>query len=217
MSKQTMGLAIIGADLTIKGEIRNGERVEVLGLIDGTVSAKHVIVRPGGRILGTLMADNADIDGEVHGRLLVRQLLQIGSTGRVNGDVRYGKIAMQSGADLTADVRNVPPEIAGDLNLVVKRGGSVTVTTEDLTAIDPDSPATSLVFAVSRATGGFVARSEATSTPIERFTQPDLVRNGVVFNHDGSPAKTASFDVVVTDQLGATSGPAKTVHVAVLG
>jgi cytoskeletal protein CcmA (bactofilin family) len=212
---KTRGQAVIGADMFIKGDLRNGKHIDVLGIVDGSISAERVVVHKGGRVLGTLIADNAQIDGEVNGHVLVRQLIEIGSTGTVRGDVRYGKIAMQIGAELAADVRNVPPDIAGDLNLAVKRGQSARITTEDLTAIDPDSPARSLVFAVSRATNGFVARTASASTAIDSFTQVDLASNTVMFVHDGSVGSTASFDVVVTDNEGASSGPAKTVHVAV--
>jgi hypothetical protein len=111
----------------------------------------------------------------------------------------------------------VPPAIAGDLNLAVKRGQSVRITTEDLTAIDPDSPIQSLIFAVSRPLNGFVARATAGAIPVDRFTQSELQSNSMVFVHDGTVGRAASFDVVVTDQTGASSGPAQTVHVAVFG
>jgi cytoskeletal protein CcmA (bactofilin family) len=209
------GLAIIGPDLVITGEVRNGGHVEIHGRIDGSIAASHVQVHRSGVVLGSLNANSAEIDGQAQGQLLVRQLLQIGSSGRVQGDVRYGQLAMQAGAELSADVRNVPPEIAGDLNLTVKRGQSVLITTDDLNAIDPDSPQASLVFAVSRPVGGFVARAQALATPIDRFALPELRGYGVVFVHDGSTVAIASFDITVSDQTGATSGAAKTVHVAV--
>ncbi len=211
----TKAPAVIGADLVITGEVRNGGSVEVLGRIDGSLAAEHVIVHRGGQIFGALNAGSAEVDGVVQGQLLVRRLLQIGSSGQINGDVRYGQIAMQSGAELSADVRNVPPGIAGDLQLTVKRGQFARISTDDLTAIDPDSPAASLVFAVSRPVNGFVARVSAQTTPIDRFTQPELLNSSIVFVHDGSGAAVASFDVTVTDNAGASSGPAKTVHVAV--
>jgi cytoskeletal protein CcmA (bactofilin family) len=212
---KTRGQAVIGADMFIKGDLRNGKHIDVLGLVDGSISADRVVVHKGGRIYGTLIADNAQVDGEVQGHVLVRQLIEIGSTGSVRGDVRYGKIAMQIGAELSADVRNVPPEIAGDLNLAVKRGQSARITTGDLTVVDPDSSAAQLKFAVSRAINGFVARTSAATTPVDSFSEADLESNTVMFVHDGSVGSAASFDVVVTDQTGGTSGSPKTVHVAV--
>ena len=45
---------------------------------------------------------------------------------------------MEMGADLSAELRNVPPRLSGDLDITVRRGKSVVVTTEDITTIDPD-------------------------------------------------------------------------------
>lgn len=206
--------ALIGPDLFIQGDVRNGDEVLIQGYLEGSLSARHVIVQPGGRVYGTLVADSAMVEGEVQGNVLVRQLIQIASTGAVRGDVRYGRIAMQAGAELSADVRNVPPAIAGDLSLTVQRGGSVRVTEEDLTAIDPDSPAQSLVYAVSANANGHVARTADPSTSIGHFTQAELRDGGILFVHDGSGGTTVSFDVSVTDDAGASSG-VKTVSVVV--
>ena len=208
---------MIGADLFIKGEVRNGREVHVQGLIDGALTAEHVVVFPGGRLFGTLVADSAEINGELQGHVLVRKLIRIGATGAVRGDVRYGSIVMDPGAELSADMRNVPPAIAGDLNLAVKRGQAARITTEDLTAIDPDSPVQSLVFAVSGLVKGFVALGNAAATPVARFTQADLQSNAMFFVHDGSAGETASFDVIVTDDAGASSSNPQTVNVAVFG
>jgi cytoskeletal protein CcmA (bactofilin family) len=207
--------AVIGPDLFIKGDVRNGDEVVVLGFIEGSLTAQHVIVRNGGRIHGSMVANSAEIEGEVQGDILVRQLIQISSTGSVRGEVHYGRLTMQAGAELSADMRNVPPAIAGDLNLTVKRGQLVRITPEDLIAIDPDSPAQALVFAVSKPLNGFVARASASSMAVEQFSQSELLASSIVFVHDGAAGPTASFDVVVTDDAGATSGAAQTVHVAV--
>ena len=112
-------------------------------------------------------------------------------------------------------MRNVPPTIAGDLDLTVAKGRSVTVTPEDLHAVDPDDEATDLTFTVSKATNGFVTLSEGPARPVITFTQADLQRGRVLFMHDGTDTKTASFDVVVADHAGATSGAPQTVKVHV--
>jgi cytoskeletal protein CcmA (bactofilin family) len=216
MSIKPTGAAIVAEDLIIKGEIRNGGNIEVRGYIEGTVSAEHVTIVEGGRLIGTLNANSADVSGLLQGKVTVRQLINIGSTGVVNGDVKYGRLAMASGADLSADVRNVPPEIAGDFHLVVRRGRSVPITTSDLTAFDPDDSAEQLTYSVSRATSGFVSRASAPARPIDRFTQAELQGGSMLFVHDGSSGADAGFDVEVADHTGASSGPARTVTVAVV-
>src|SRR4029079_3014039 len=117
----------------------------------------------------------------------------------------------------SAEARNVPPAIAGDLDLTVVKGRSVPVTLDDLNAVDPDDAAQDLIFAVSTATTGFIPLSSAPAKPVAKFTQADLQGGRVLFKHDGTDTKMASFDVVVADHAGATSGAPQTVKVHVRG
>jgi cytoskeletal protein CcmA (bactofilin family) len=197
---------IIAEDMVVRGDIKNGGLVEVRGYVEGSVAAERLLVHQSGRVYGTVRADNADVNG---------RLINIGKSGAVAGDVRYGQLALAAGGDLDANVRNVPPEISGDLNLTVRRGQTVRVTTIDLSAVDPDSSASSLTFAIANAKGGHVARTTAPKTAVTSFTQVDLEGGTVLFAHDGSAGSSASFDVTVTDQAGATSGTAKAVSVTV--
>jgi cytoskeletal protein CcmA (bactofilin family) len=206
---------IIAEDMTIRGDIRNGGLVEVRGYVEGSVTADRLLVHESGRVYGTVKAENADVNGRLQGTVLIRHLIKIGETGAVRGDVRYGQLSLAGGGDLDANVRNVPPEIAGDLNLTVRRGHAVRVTTADLSAIDPDSAAASLTFSVTNVRGGHVAKAAAPMMPLATFNQVELEAGTIVFRHDGSAGSDASFDVVVADQAGATSGSAKTVTVTV--
>jgi hypothetical protein len=122
---------------------------------------------------------------------------------------------MEMGGNLSAEVRNVPPTISGDLDLSVDKGKAVRITLQDLAALDPDDAAQHLTFTVSRAKNGFVTLATDPARPVSTFTQADLERGSVLFRHDGTDAAQASFDVVVADRAGATSGAAQTVKVAV--
>jgi cytoskeletal protein CcmA (bactofilin family) len=206
---------IIAEDMTIRGDIRNGGLVEVRGYVEGSVTADRLLVHETGRVYGTVKAENADVNGRLQGTVMIRHLINIGNTGAVRGDVRYGKLALAGGGDLDANVRNVPPEISGDLNLTVRRGHNVRVTTADLSAVDPDSAAASLAFTVSNTRGGHLARAQAPRQPITQFTQVELEAASILFVHDGAADPTAGFDVLVADQTGATSGAPKSVTVTV--
>jgi cytoskeletal protein CcmA (bactofilin family) len=213
----TQGVAIISDDTVLKGRIAQCKLLEVHGYVEGEVFAERLVVHPGGRVFGTVKVDNAVVNGTLQGNITVRHLIGIGVTGSVVGQVQYGRIALESGAELSADLRNVPPEISGDLDLVVRRGRAVRITTMDLTAVDPDDRPTDLSFSISNATNGFVALNGALRTAIDTFTQADLERGNVMFAHQGDASTaTASFDVIVADSSGATSGAARTVKVAVL-
>lgn len=216
MSNPT-GNSVIMPDTVIEGDIVGRGPVTVSGRVQGSVSAQSVKVSPSGEIYGSLKAESADVEGAVQGQVAIQGLIRIGPTGSVNGRVQYGRIAMESGASLDATLRNVPPHLGGDFQLEVARGGSVKITTWDLTAFDPDDAAKSLTYSVTNPVNGYVALAASPVTPIASFTQADLEAGVVVFTQDGAAAATASFDTIVTDSSGATSGEPRRVTVTVKG
>lgn len=213
--EDTSRVLIIREDTYLKGEIRNAGRIEVYGYLEGDVAGDLVIVHPGGRCFGRLKVDTADIRGALQGDIIVRQLITIRGTGEVVGNVKYGKLAMELGGQLTAEMRNIPPSISGDLDMSVDKGKAVRITLQDLSAFDPDDNAAQLTFTVSQVRNGFVVLATDPVRPVETFTQADLEQGAVLFHHDGTDEPRASFAVVVADRAGATSGAAQTVNVAV--
>jgi cytoskeletal protein CcmA (bactofilin family) len=207
---------VIGNDLVVKGEIRSLGRVEVHGFVEGKVSCDHLLIHPGGRVLGTIETGNADINGTMQGRARVRNTIAIGSTGKVSGDVRYGNITLSDGGELLGDLRNIPPELEGDFQIVVRKGRSVALTTADITAFDPDNAASELNFRVASPSQGHIARAASPAVAIDSFTQAELEAGGILFVHDGASGGDGSFDVRVFDGSGADSGAARTVTVAVV-
>ena len=209
------GVLIISEDTVLKGQIKNCKRMEVYGYVEGELATESLIVHQGGRLYGKINADTAEIQGTMQGEVRVQQLITIRASGVVSGNVKYGRLAMEEGAELTAKVRNVPPSVGGDLDIAVNKGRSVRITLDDLSALDPDDKATDLKFTVSNTRNGFVALAASPATPVINFTQADLESGRVLFAHDGTETSTANFDVVVADLAGATSGQPQTVKVAV--
>lgn len=208
--------SIIGPDLVVKGDIRNGGSIEVRGYVEGSIATDHLVVHNGGRVFGTVRANAVDVNGTMQGTVAVKNLINIGPSGEVSGDVRYGRLALATGGSLEADVRNVPPELAGDFELTVRRGRSVRITPADLTAVDPDNTSAELTYAVSNANSGAIVLGSAPSAAVASFTDADIRQGAVFFAHDGSSGANASFDVQVADKSGATSGAARTVTVRVV-
>ncbi|HEY1243427.1 MAG TPA: cadherin-like domain-containing protein [Hyphomicrobiaceae bacterium] len=213
------GVLIVTEDTVIRGvrELRNCRQLEVFGYLEGDVAAKSVLVHPKGRLFGKLKSDNAEIHGTLQGDVVVKHLIDIRSSGNVSGNIQYGKLALEVGGNLSAEVRNIPPTIAGDLQLEVAKGGSVPITLQDLNALDPDDNAKDLKFAVSNARNGYVVLASAPRRSVTGFTQADLEAGHVAFVHNGRGMEQASFDIVVADRSGATSGAPQTVKVAVRG
>jgi cytoskeletal protein CcmA (bactofilin family) len=211
------GVLIIGQDAVLKGEVKSGSRIEIWGYVEGGVTASGVIVHEGGKLFGSLNSENAEIRGQIQGDVRVQQLIEIKRTGQASGKIKYGRLSMEEGGELTAHVRNIPPTLSGDLDLTVPKAGAVRITTADLNALDPDDKPENLTFHVSNASGGYVALSSDPARPVDAFSQANLESGIVYFAHDGSSADTAHFDVEVSDISGATSGAPQTVNVAVRG
>jgi cytoskeletal protein CcmA (bactofilin family) len=206
---------IIREDTYLKGAIRNGGRIEVFGYVEGEIAGDLLVVQPGGRCFGRVKVESAEVHGVLQGDVVVRQLISVRGTGEVIGNVKYGRLAMEMGGTLTAEMRNIPPSITGDLDMSVDKGRAVRITLQDLSALDPDDAAEHLTFTVSQVMNGFVSLADDPARPIGGFTQADLEQGSVLFRHDGTDGPLASFAVVVADRAGATSGSAQTVKVAV--
>ena len=206
---------VVHKDTAIRGAIRNCQLIEIYGYVEGEIAAQNLVIREGGKVFGRIRAEAAEVHGILQGNAFVKNLMTIGRVGSVTGNVQYGQLAMELGAELSADVRNVPPAIFGDLDLTVARGQAVRITVADLTAVDPDDGAASLTYTVSAPANGFVEMADAPNVAVITFTQADLEGNKVSFRHDGSMQTVASFNVIVTDHAGASSGAPATVHVTV--
>ena len=119
------------------------------------------------------------------------------------------------GGNLSAEVRNIPPSLAGDMQIEVSKGGSVPITLQDLSALDPDDSAKDLRFSICNVRNGYLSLASAPRRSVTSFTQADLETGQVSFVHDGRGSGPAAFDIVVADRSGGTSGAPQTVRVAV--
>lgn len=78
-----------------------GFRVD--GEIEGDVKTQgKVVIGASGKIKGTLTCDNADIEGEFIGKLIVKEILSLRSTAKIDGEVFIGKLAVEPGASFNA-------------------------------------------------------------------------------------------------------------------
>jgi hypothetical protein len=119
--------------------------------------------------------------------------------------------AIGGAAIVTAAVNpvNDAPVIGGDLTITVGEGGSVVLTTADLSATDPDNTDAQLVFTVTGTSHGAVLLNGAAATS---FTQDDLVNGRVAFQHDGGEAD-GSLTASLTDGIAAPVTAAVSVTV----
>jgi cytoskeletal protein CcmA (bactofilin family) len=76
----------------------------VEGRVEASMDARLVQISESGALHGTIGVDLAEIRGRFEGELTVRKQLTIHPGGKVSGKVRYGKIVVEDGGELSGDV-----------------------------------------------------------------------------------------------------------------
>ncbi|HEX8365048.1 MAG TPA: polymer-forming cytoskeletal protein [Allosphingosinicella sp.] len=92
-------VSVIGADMTISGDVRTGEELRVDGRIEGNVACASLELGEGGAIEGDVAADSVRLSGTVRGRVAARSVT-VEAAGRVHGDVSYDSLTVAAGARL---------------------------------------------------------------------------------------------------------------------
>jgi cytoskeletal protein CcmA (bactofilin family) len=60
-----------------------------------------------GTLKGTALIDVAEVHGDFSGELTARTRLVVHGTGRVSGKIRYGKLIVAEGGELSGDVKRI--------------------------------------------------------------------------------------------------------------
>lgn len=97
---------IVGPDVKLKGaEIQDCDTLVVEGRVEATMDSRVIQIAEKGSFSGKVGIDVAEIRGRFEGELTARQQLVIHSTGRVSGTIRYGKIVIEEGGEVSGDVK----------------------------------------------------------------------------------------------------------------
>jgi cytoskeletal protein CcmA (bactofilin family) len=95
----------VGPNIKLKGvEITDCDTLVVEGSVQASMDSRVMQIAEGGSFSGSAQIDHAEIRGEFEGELTARHKLTLFSTARVKGQIRYGKLVMEEGAQLTGDV-----------------------------------------------------------------------------------------------------------------
>ena len=99
---------IVGPDVKLKGaEILDCDTLVVEGRVEATMDSRVIRIAENGAYEGTVGIDVAEIHGRFEGELTARQQLIIHATGRVSGKIRYGKILIEEGGEISGDVQSL--------------------------------------------------------------------------------------------------------------
>jgi cytoskeletal protein CcmA (bactofilin family) len=95
----------VGPNIKLKGvEITDCDTLVVEGSVEATMDSRVIQISERGAFKGSAEIDVAEIRGLFDGNLTARQRLVIYSTGKVTGKVRYGKVIIEEGGQLSGEV-----------------------------------------------------------------------------------------------------------------
>ncbi|QJW85841.1 polymer-forming cytoskeletal protein [Ramlibacter terrae] len=97
----------VGPNIKLKGvEITDCDTLVVEGSVEATMDSRVIQISERGAFKGSADIDVAEIRGLFDGNLTVRQKLVIYSTGKVSGKVRYGKLVIEEGGQLSGEIES---------------------------------------------------------------------------------------------------------------
>jgi cytoskeletal protein CcmA (bactofilin family) len=97
---------IVGRDINLSGEITACDHL----IVEGTVEARvrdcfRLEVAESGLFQGSVEISEADIAGRFLGEIIVHGRLSVRATGKVEGKIHYGELAVDAGGTLDGEVR----------------------------------------------------------------------------------------------------------------
>ena len=91
--------SILAADLKIVGEISSTGTIEVMGEVEGTLSAHGLVIGGEGRVTGQVSAETIEVKGKLDGRV-DSQSFTLPAAAQVAADVSYATLVIESGAQI---------------------------------------------------------------------------------------------------------------------
>jgi cytoskeletal protein CcmA (bactofilin family) len=103
--KEAESKLTVGPNIKLKGvEITDCDTLVVEGLVAATMDSRVIQIAEQGSFKGSVAIDIAEIRGQFDGNLTAREKLVIHATGKVTGTIRYGKIVIEEGGQLSGEI-----------------------------------------------------------------------------------------------------------------
>lgn len=98
----------VGPNIKLKGvEITDCDVLFIEGVVEATLDSKLIQISEQGSFNGTANIDVAEIRGTFDGDLTVRDKLTVFATGKVTGKIRYGKLVVEEGANISGEIQSI--------------------------------------------------------------------------------------------------------------
>lgn len=121
--KESGSKLTVGPNIKLKGvEITDCDTLVVEGTVEATMNSRVIQIAEQGAFKGSAEIDIAEIRGEFDGNLIVRQKLVIYATGKVTGTIRYGKLVVEEGGQISGEILFGTQGIASKPTVIAKPG-----------------------------------------------------------------------------------------------
>lgn len=102
---RTEAKLVVGPDIKMKGvEVNDCDTLQVEGRIEATLDARVLYIAEKGVFSGTVAVDSAEIHGTLEGEITVRKQLVVHATGKLSGKIRYARIKVEEGAEISGEI-----------------------------------------------------------------------------------------------------------------
>ncbi len=96
---------IVGREISLAGEITACDSLVVEGSVQATLkNSQHIEITDTGFFKGDVTIDDAEIAGRFEGALQVRGRLLVKSTGRISGEISFGRLEVELGGEIEGTI-----------------------------------------------------------------------------------------------------------------
>ena len=108
------GSSAIGRTVTIKGDIRSDEDLQIDGQMEGRLDlGQHrLTVAPSGRVQANITAREVDVHGVVNGNVEAAERIIIRKNSKLIGDLKMASVVIEDGAYFKGSIDITQPQVA---------------------------------------------------------------------------------------------------------
>jgi cytoskeletal protein CcmA (bactofilin family) len=112
---------LLGAGTSITGDINCNGDIRINGTLNGNLTTKgRLIIGETGKIKGEISCKNADILGNIDGKITVSDLLSLKVTANVVGEIIVGRISIEPGCKFNGTCKMIDG-VSNNSNTVTER------------------------------------------------------------------------------------------------
>jgi len=101
------GELFLGEDVIVNGFAIVPGKAVLNGQFEGALTAKEIEIQSRGIVNGTIQAETITVEGQLNKSIQATDVLAIGSSGIVKGDISYGKLIVTKGAELEGVMKRI--------------------------------------------------------------------------------------------------------------